>query len=152
MKKWSVLALLLVGASVLGATVLREPVAWAAQTVGATIIGPLDGNGNVKVQDQGVTKLLFRQVVQVSDPPVTVDVAEFRTVRMYIQTGGAGNCPAFVELLAQEGATFIGIEAIVPNCGSNDTRLLEVPGRTLNVRVLGSGNEAAIITIFGRYN
>lgn len=50
-------------AVVLGATVLREPVAWAAQTVGATIIGPLDSNGNVAVHEQGT--------VAVSPVPVT---------------------------------------------------------------------------------
>ena len=52
MKKWSFVALLLVGATVLGATVFREPVAWAAQSVDATIAGPLDG-GNVRVHEEG---------------------------------------------------------------------------------------------------
>jgi hypothetical protein len=47
----AILVLLL--STVLGATVFREPIAWAAQTVDATIIGPLDNNGNVKVHEQG---------------------------------------------------------------------------------------------------
>jgi hypothetical protein len=42
---------------ILGATVLREPVAWAAQTVDANVIGPLDGNGNVKVHEQGTANV-----------------------------------------------------------------------------------------------
>jgi hypothetical protein len=53
MRKWSVVALLVAGATILGATVLREPIASAAQNVGATIIGPLDANGNVAVHEQG---------------------------------------------------------------------------------------------------
>jgi hypothetical protein len=53
MKKWSFVALLIVGATILGATVLREPIAQAGSTVSATIIGPLDGSGNVKVHEQG---------------------------------------------------------------------------------------------------
>jgi hypothetical protein len=53
MKKWSFVALLLIGATLLGATVLREPLASAAQTVSATIVGPLDGQGNVAVHEQG---------------------------------------------------------------------------------------------------
>ena len=38
---------------VLGATVFSTPLAWAAQAVNATIVGPLDANGNVKVHEQG---------------------------------------------------------------------------------------------------
>ena len=43
----------MLGAVLLGATVLSDPIATAAQTVGATIIGPLDGSGNVKVHERG---------------------------------------------------------------------------------------------------
>ena len=50
MKKWSFVALLLVGATILGATVFHEPLARAAQTVSATIINPLDTDGNVRVR------------------------------------------------------------------------------------------------------
>jgi hypothetical protein len=53
MKKWTFVALLLVGATVLGATVLREPIASAAQTVNAKIVDPLDGHGNVRVHEEG---------------------------------------------------------------------------------------------------
>jgi hypothetical protein len=53
MKKWHAVAMLLVGATLLGGTVLREPIASAAQSVSATIIGPLDAQGNVKVHEQG---------------------------------------------------------------------------------------------------
>ena len=52
MNRWSSVALLLAGAMFLGATVFREPIARAAQTVSATIVGPLDAEGNVKVLDQ----------------------------------------------------------------------------------------------------
>jgi hypothetical protein len=53
MKKWHAVALILVGAAVLGSTVFREPIATAAQSVSATIAGPLDSEGNVKVHEQG---------------------------------------------------------------------------------------------------
>ena len=56
MKKWHAVAMLLVGATLLGATVLREPIASAAQSVSATIIGPLDAQGNVKVHEQAYTE------------------------------------------------------------------------------------------------
>ena len=69
MKKWLFVALLLVGATLLGATVLREPIASAAQTVGATIIAPLDTNGNVAVHEQGTAD------VSVANPSVPVEQA-----------------------------------------------------------------------------
>ena len=45
--------LLLLASFFLGATVFREQVAQAAQAVSATIVGPLDAQGNVKVHEQG---------------------------------------------------------------------------------------------------
>ena len=49
--------LLLLGSLLLGSTVFRDQAAHAAQTVGATIIGPLDANGNVRVHEQGAVSL-----------------------------------------------------------------------------------------------
>jgi hypothetical protein len=48
----SAIVLLLVGV-VLGTTVFREQVAQAAQSLSATIVGPLDDKGNVAVHEQG---------------------------------------------------------------------------------------------------
>jgi len=53
MKQRIAIAVLLVGlAVVLGATVFRDQVAWAAQSVDAHITN-IDGNGNIKVHEQG---------------------------------------------------------------------------------------------------
>jgi hypothetical protein len=64
--------LLVVGATILGATVFREPIASAAQLVNANITGPLDAQGDVKVHEQGtanvaVTNGPATQPVQVAD-------------------------------------------------------------------------------------
>jgi hypothetical protein len=57
-KKASLVVLLLVAAMVLGATVLREPVASAAQAIlPVNIVGPVDANGNVKVHEQGTANV-----------------------------------------------------------------------------------------------
>jgi hypothetical protein len=53
MKHRILVTLALIGAAILGATLLRAPIVTAAQNVGATITGPLDGQGNVKVHEQG---------------------------------------------------------------------------------------------------
>jgi hypothetical protein len=54
MRRAIIPALLLVLVSVvLGATVFRGQVAQAAQSISATIVGPLDAQGNVKVHEQG---------------------------------------------------------------------------------------------------
>jgi hypothetical protein len=57
MKKWPMIGLLVLAATFLGATVLSGPIATAAQTVSATITGPLDGQGNVKVHEQGTANV-----------------------------------------------------------------------------------------------
>ena len=41
---------------VLGATVFSTPLAWAAQAVDATIIGPLD-NGNIRIHEEGTANV-----------------------------------------------------------------------------------------------
>ena len=75
MKKWLFVVGLVGGSLLLGATVLREPIAYAAQSVSATIIGPLDTNGNVRVHEQGTadvnvtnTDLAVHGTVGVSAP------------------------------------------------------------------------------------
>jgi hypothetical protein len=50
-------ALLVLGAAFLASTVLSGPIASAAQSVSATITGPLDGQGNVKVHEQGTANV-----------------------------------------------------------------------------------------------
>jgi len=49
--------MLLAGSLALGATVFREQVAQAAQGVAATIVSPLDSNGNVAVHEQGTANV-----------------------------------------------------------------------------------------------
>jgi hypothetical protein len=73
-------ALLLAGAIVLGATVLREPIAYAAQTVNATIVGPLDGGGNVKVHEQGTAAVDVTNssiAVRPVGDPITIKLSSF---------------------------------------------------------------------------
>jgi hypothetical protein len=53
MRKYVIVVAGLLLGIVLGATVFRAPVVWAAQAISATIVGPLDANGNVKVHEQG---------------------------------------------------------------------------------------------------
>jgi hypothetical protein len=57
MRKYAIVAGGVLLSLVLGATVFREPVAWAAQNVSATITGPLDGQGNVAVHEQGTANV-----------------------------------------------------------------------------------------------
>jgi hypothetical protein len=57
MRRGSLVVAGMVGlALILGATVLREPVAWAAQLVDAHITN-LDSNGNIKVHEQGTASV-----------------------------------------------------------------------------------------------
>jgi hypothetical protein len=56
MRKYAIVAAGLLVSVVLGATVFREPIAWAAQSIDATIVGPLD-NGNVRVHEEGTANV-----------------------------------------------------------------------------------------------
>jgi len=55
-RKLVVTLVVLAGASLLAATVFRDPVAWAAQSVSATITN-VDADGNVKVREQGTVQV-----------------------------------------------------------------------------------------------
>jgi hypothetical protein len=77
MNKLSFVTLLVVGATILGATVLREPIAYAAQSIGATIVGPLDAQGNVKTHEQGIASVDVTNAsvpVQQAGEPITLDL------------------------------------------------------------------------------
>jgi len=64
MRKLTLVAAGLLVSLVLGATVFREPVAWAAQSLDARIVGPLDGGGNVAVHEQGTASVAVRGTVE----------------------------------------------------------------------------------------
>jgi hypothetical protein len=70
-------ALLLLVIAISCATVLREPIAQAAQLVDASIVGPLDGQGNVKVHEQGTALVHERgtATVDVTNPTLPVEHA-----------------------------------------------------------------------------
>jgi hypothetical protein len=56
MQKLGIAALIVTTSLVLGATVLREPVAWAAQVVDAHITN-VDANGDIRVHEQGTANV-----------------------------------------------------------------------------------------------
>jgi hypothetical protein len=74
MKKLLVVILVL-AATLLGATALREPIAAAAQSVGANITGPLDGQGNVRVHEQGTASVNVANSPTVRLDPTSIGTA-----------------------------------------------------------------------------
>lgn len=169
MKKWTFVALLLVGAAILGSTVLREPIAHAAQSTATTIVGPLDANGNVKVHEQGTvtvneeitTDLIARQTINSADPVLTVDVSPYREIRLSSNGWGcSGGATVTVLMMAVESGISYPIDAIaVCDAGvSVDFRAMrdalnrtyEIPGRTLRLEITGNGGIG--LAIFARRN
>jgi hypothetical protein len=67
-KKLAFILVLLAGSSMLAATVFRDPVAWAAQGVSATLTN-VDADGNVTVREQGTVQVSGT----VRTPPADVD-------------------------------------------------------------------------------
>jgi hypothetical protein len=95
MKRLRFVTLLLVGATILGATVLREPIALAAQMLDVNIVGPLDADGNVKVHEQGTPTVNAAQVgtwqVRAADNPA---FQPFHA-RVSATEGPSGGCNGF---------------------------------------------------------
>jgi hypothetical protein len=86
MKKWLLVATLTIGVVTVAATLLVEPIASAAQTVSATTIGPLDGQGNVAVHEQGTAAVKAAEPLPVQDPAATRTPAHV-TVEVHIADG-----------------------------------------------------------------
>ena len=108
MRNYSIVAVALVISVVLGATVFREPIAWAAQSVEARIVGPLDGQGNVKVQEQGTP------TVKIDPSSNTVQLASGASVAVT----GSGDSPLPVMNIAGTPyAESISCPGLPPVCG-----------------------------------
>jgi hypothetical protein len=71
MWKYAVVAVGLALSLVLGATLFREPIAWAAQEINVTIVGPLDKDGNVKVRHQGSLTANVQNLVAVHETGIS---------------------------------------------------------------------------------
>jgi len=161
MKKWSFVALLIVGATILGATVLLEPIAHAAQTTATTIVGPLDANGNVKVHEQGratvkssdQTQLVFSGTLL--SPSAPLDVSAFKEIRVTFSCEAHGlNSSAGLEINIITAQSEIPLDQIHADCPSKATRTYELPGtsiRLYNFAIDGS-EQPVDVAIFGRSN
>jgi hypothetical protein len=111
---------LLVLSAVLGATVFREPVAWAAQAVDAHITN-LDANGNIRVHEQGTANVAVQ-----GTPSVTVSgTAKVQPVET-----------PFQQVVQGGGGDFGGCDAITP---PTDTKL-RIQSFTAEVSVSPEGS------------
>jgi hypothetical protein len=171
MKKWTFITLLILGATILGSTVLREPIANAAQSVDANIIGPLDGQGNVKVHEQGTanvnvtnstvpvheqgtTNVKASDQTQVvlkrdfaTDQDVTIAVDAYREIRVEL------NCSAGDELAIVDP---LSTNAFGPNIldilHCEQSRVYETPGTTLVLHVAVGTFDQPTVVVYGRSN
>jgi hypothetical protein len=125
--------LLVLVSVVLGATVFREPIAWAAQAVDSTIIGPLDGQGNVRVHEQGTA-----QVVDTDSPA--------RKAVLFPFVGQTDIVPAGQRFIV----TYLNVRAEVFTGAPPATkcRLLTIAGDTTSnigsIRLLNAGDTSVI--------
>lgn len=170
MKKWHFVALLIVGSMVLGASVFREPIARAAQSTAATIIGPLDSNGNVRVHEQGTaavsvtndTKVLLDETMQSTDS-ATLDVTQYRSVYVeaHVVGPGCGTSQSAPDYLAVRDNTdvFSFLRAFLlanpEGCSNNGvSQEIDIPGTdTLLIKPTNSPpGEIWQVVVYGRAN
>jgi|RhiMethySRZTD1v2_1073278.scaffolds.fasta_scaffold12215_13 hypothetical protein len=155
-------AVIVVASLVLGATVFREQIALAAQVVDATIIGPLDAGGNVRVREQAVTQLLGTAALTGNGNDLTIDASAFKTIRVAVSgmsCGGAGESSNFTIIAMEENKVWAidridfctatgGLQSELVRARLRDA--YDTPGRVLNFHVGGGGNIE--IAVFGRTN
>ncbi len=147
-------AAVVVLAAVLGATVFSEQVAWAAQGVSATIIGPLDQAGNVKVAESGSTELVAAGRVTSSSSLGSLDVRAYKEVRIAIGAAACGS-DTMLWVIAKEpsaagGSSSFGLD-FFEACGA-DSRTYEVPARTLEIQCVCPRDHFLEVAVWGRRN
>jgi hypothetical protein len=162
------LVLIGVGA-LLGSTVLRDGIANAAQSVGATITGPLDSSGDVAVHEQGTanvsvtnTSLPVSGTVAVAattrellDTPTggvgvqagfgagigSVDVSPFSQVRVAADQRGGANCNNVVLHIDLEGTAGPGYRLFDADlCQGDVNTVFVIPGTKLDLFVTDNGD------------
>jgi hypothetical protein len=173
--------LLLVGSAVLGATVLREPIAWAAAPVSSVFVSndasrpvPVrevntDGGGAIKVHEQGTvavseevaTELIARQIINAAVPALTVDVSSYREIRLASNGWGCdGGATVSLSMLAVESGASYPIDAI-PVCDAGTSVGVKAMRDALNrtyeipgrtLRLEITGDGGIGLAIFGRRN
>jgi hypothetical protein len=160
---------------VAGATVFRDDIAQAAQTVSAQIIGPLDQQGNVKVHESGTptvkvdgsvetrsadqTALLFTNHLcgrdaQTTWPNTTMVAApfgigtDFRAIRVTFT--GTPDLEVFVHDNSDDGQVFDTFT--IPASGFV-SRVYEAPPPTISINCdspHAQFSEPGLLTVYGR--
>jgi hypothetical protein len=166
--------LLVLGSVVLGGTVLRAPIASAAQSVGSTIVGPLDSNGNVAVHEQGTanvnvanaptvklgdsTQVAFEKDMSENEQ-ATVNVGAYREIRVVAHC--SNNDPfgtdqhVFIQVSSANPDPltwpFLDIVPVRCSAGNSDlntgTRTYEIPGQRI---LLTSTANSMHVIVLGR--
>jgi hypothetical protein len=164
--------LLLLGSMVLGATVLREPLASAANPFMNVIGGndashpvPVQAQGTVPVQQQGTvtvsepiqTQELLNQVVQ-NENRQTIDVSAYKTLQVYFDlvSGSCAGSGASLDVLETSDSLFLGranISADDACKGSFTGETIDMPGRTLTfIPIIPNSGDKWRVVVFGRAN
>jgi hypothetical protein len=175
MKKIALVALLLVGAAALGATVLREPVAGAAGSVQSVFVSnsktsPVavqevntDASGNIKVHEQGTapvtaadeTQLLLEHHFTNTKESQTLDVSGYREIRISFSDCGvdAQGRPVYLEIydLGPSGQRYF-VDKTSVSCSSPFGRVYDVPGRQIELTVGALERPDFSIAVYGRAN
>jgi hypothetical protein len=170
MRKWPFVALLLIGATILGSTVLREPIARAAQSVDANIIGPLDGHGNVRVHEQGtatvalspgangvtsadLTTVLFKDHLFSGVETPIIDTRSAKQIRVFIRPEICSAPYLFSVFVRDTDGSMLGLldSGNVAAC-TETTRTYKVPGPGIQVVSTSAPGDRSQIAVLGRGN
>lgn len=132
MKRWPLALLLALGASIFGATVVREPIASAVQTVRTQ-----------KIFDESFTQ---------GGLSATIDVSPYRQIRIVgrcFDPGGTMNVSPFLVYGDNPDFDVAALGDLDVPCNTGSSATYESPGQTIRISVgAGSGR----VVIYGRVN
>jgi stage V sporulation protein SpoVS len=160
MRKYAIVAVGLLLSLVLGATVFREPIAWAAQSVSATIAGPLDSHGNVAVHEMGTaavheqadTQLVATGTITANNS-LNVDISGYREVRISTGPPICSSGDLLVAEAVEGGGTYL-LDGIDFCTTLGISKAYDVAGRTLHLfclHILGTCASTSVdVAVFGR--
>lgn len=147
-------------AAALGATVFREQVADAAQTLVVTVSNdpahpvPVQEQGTVTVTAPIETQLLVDRVFTDGER-ATIDVAAYKTIHLDFDLTNGTCATSGASLLVVEATRFLErarIGADEACTGGFTGRTIEMPGRSLTLIVHALPGDTWRVVVFGRAN
>jgi hypothetical protein len=142
-----VVVLLAVVVSLLSATILREPIATAAQAAQSVLIVNKPAVA-VPVREQARTVLISRGALDAEQPAITFDASRYAQIRLTMRPSSS-SCPSGTEVVV---AAPYWLDVIDVPRNQDVTWRIELPGRKVSINNADTLTCSVSYVLFGRAN